>query len=109
MLFFSVLCATAFAQDRTVSGAVTGTDGLSLPGVNVIVQGTSKGTTTDADGKYTLTLGPSENTLVFSFVGYESMTVDATNRTTVDVVLESDITTLNEVVVVGYGTNVKRT
>jgi TonB-linked SusC/RagA family outer membrane protein len=104
MLFFSVLCATAFAQDRTVSGSVTGADGLSLPGVNVIVQGTSKGTTTDSDGKYTLNLGPNENTLVFSFVGYESATVDASTRTTVDVVLASDITTLNEVVVVGYGT-----
>jgi TonB-dependent starch-binding outer membrane protein SusC len=103
MLFFSVLCATAFAQDRTVSGTVTGSDGLSLPGVNVIVEGTSKGTTTDSDGKYSLSLGSNENTLVFTFVGYKTTTVDASGRTTVDVVLEGDITSLDEVVVVGYG------
>jgi TonB-dependent starch-binding outer membrane protein SusC len=104
VLFFSTLWASALTQEKTITGKVTGSDGETLPGVNVIVQGTTKGTTTDADGVYSLNLGPNENTLVFTFVGYKSLTMDVANRTSLDVVLESDVTSLQEVVVVGYGT-----
>jgi TonB-linked SusC/RagA family outer membrane protein len=79
-------------------------DGTGLPGVNVVVQGTAKGVTTDADGNYSIQLAPAENTLVFTFVGYKTVTVDVANRTTADVILEGDVTSLEEVVVVGYGT-----
>jgi TonB-dependent starch-binding outer membrane protein SusC len=102
-ILFSI---TAWGQaEKIVTGKVTSLDdGASLPGVNVVVQGTAKGVTTDADGNYSIQLAPTENTLVFTFVGYKTSTVDVTNKTAADVVLEGDVTSLEEVVVVGYGT-----
>lgn len=109
MLFFSMLWTSVWAQDRQVSGTVTGaSDGTGLPGVNVLVQGTNKGTTTDADGNFAISLAPGENTLVFSFIGYKSQTVDVGNQTSISISMEEDITSLEEVVVVGYGTQRKR-
>jgi TonB-linked SusC/RagA family outer membrane protein len=105
MSLFMFVLTTSFAQTRTVTGKVTSADdGQGLPGVNVIVEGTTKGTATDAEGVYSISVGPNENNLVFSFVGYKPMTVSIQNQTTVDVTLEADITSLNEVVVIGYGT-----
>jgi TonB-dependent starch-binding outer membrane protein SusC len=105
-LFFSLLGGVAWGQARQISGKVTAKeDGNGgVPGVNIVVQGTTKGTTTDANGNYALQLEPSETTLVFTFVGYLSVTQQVGARTTIDVTLESDLTTLEEVVVVGYGT-----
>ncbi|HEX6224009.1 MAG TPA: TonB-dependent receptor [Chryseolinea sp.] len=101
-----LLSITAWGQtERVISGKVTSSDdGLGLPGVNVVVQGTAKGVTTDAEGSYTIQLAEGENVLVFTFVGYKTTTVDVTNKTTADVILEGDVTSLEEVVVVGYGT-----
>lgn len=90
----------------TVSGRVTERDNLPLPGVNVILKGTTNGTTTDADGFYSLTV-PDESgnsTLIFSFIGYVTQEVPMAGRTNIDVVLLEDVKTLDEVVVVGYGT-----
>ncbi len=101
-LMLLLLGTQALAQTRTVSGKVTSADG-AMPGVSVVVTGTSKGVSTDAEGNYTLELGSSENSLTFSFLGMKTVTVEVGNRTTVDVVLEDDITALDEVVVVGYG------
>jgi TonB-dependent starch-binding outer membrane protein SusC len=102
-LLFSI---AAWGQtEKIVTGKVTSLDdGVGLPGVNVVVQGTAKGVTTDAEGNYSIQLTPVENTLVFTFVGYKTVTVDVTNKTTADVILEGDVTSLEEVVVVGYGT-----
>ena len=102
-LLFSI---AAWGQtEKIVTGKVTSSDdGGGLPGVNVVVQGTAKGVTTDAEGSYSIQLTPVENTLVFTFVGYKTVTVDVTNKTTADVILEGDVTSLEEVVVVGYGT-----
>ncbi|HZI26484.1 MAG TPA: SusC/RagA family TonB-linked outer membrane protein, partial [Chryseolinea sp.] len=102
-ILFSV---TAWGQaEKVVTGKVTSSDDSGpLPGVNVVVQGTAKGVTTDAEGNYSIQLAPAENTLVFTFVGYKTTTVDVTNKTTADVILEGDVTSLEEVVVVGYGT-----
>jgi TonB-linked SusC/RagA family outer membrane protein len=109
VLTLSMLVTAGQAQDRQVSGKVTSMeDGSGIPGVNIVVQGTSKGTTTDVDGNYTLALAPSENTLVFSFVGYKTFTASVDGRTTLDVVLELEVSSLEEVVVVGYGTQRKR-
>jgi len=108
VLLHSLLCTAVWAQDKQLNGKVTAADdGSALPGVNVVVQGTSKGTTTDIDGNYSITLSPQENTIVFTFVGYTSQTVTVGDRTTIDVVLDPDITALGEVVVVGYGTQRK--
>lgn len=100
-----LLSGTAWSQDRTVTGKVTSSDeGMGLPGVNVIVQGTNKGTTTDAEGNYSIQLAESETTLVFSFVGYSTQTVQVENRSVIDIELQSDVVSLSEIVVVGYGT-----
>jgi TonB-linked SusC/RagA family outer membrane protein len=105
VLFHSLLCTAVLAQERQVNGKVTSSeDGTPIPGVNVVVQGTTKGTTTDANGLYTIQLGPSETTLVFSFVGFAPQTVQVDSRATIDVSLETDVTTMDEIVVVGYGT-----
>jgi TonB-linked SusC/RagA family outer membrane protein len=108
VLLFGFIGTTAVAQGRVVKGKVTSKDdGSAIPGVSIVVQGTSKGTVTDVNGDYSLTLSGTEATLVFSFVGYKSFTTVVGDSGAVDVVLESDITTLNEVVVVGYGTQRK--
>lgn len=104
-LMFSALYVSVWAQSRQISGTVTSSeDGQPLPGVNVVVQGTTKGTVTDINGTYSLELAESENTLVFSFVGFITQTVPVDNRSTVDIVLQIDSKTLEEVVVIGYGT-----
>ncbi|MEI9918183.1 MAG: TonB-dependent receptor [Bacteroidota bacterium] len=99
-----VCTATAFAQTRTVEGTVVdATDKTAIPGVNVVVSGTNKGTATDGDGKFRLELLPAENALVFSFIGYQTQTVNLNGQTIVNVELASDTEQLEEVVVVGYG------
>jgi len=81
----------------------------TLPGVSVVVKGTTNGTATDANGKYSLNLGPGETTLSFSFIGYKTVLVEVGGRTNIDISLEADVAILNEVVVVGYGTQKKVT
>lgn len=104
-----LLSLTAWSQEKVVTGTVTAAeDGLPIPGVNVVVEGTTKGTATDVDGNYSLQLAPGENTLVFTFVGFKPLTVEVGDQTNVDVALESDVTALEEVVVIGYGTQRKR-
>lgn len=112
LLLFSCICCIgiAWAQERTVSGRVTSVeDGSPLPGVNVVLKGTSNGTATDADGMYRLTGIPaSGGSLVFSFIGLQSSEVAIGERTVVDVSLSLDVTQLSEVVVTGYGTQLKQ-
>ncbi len=92
-------------QDLTVKGVVTdAVTGEPLPGVNIVVDGTTTGVITNIDGKYSISLPDENATLVFSYVGYLAEKVDVAGRTTVDVVLAQDITRLEEVVVIGYGT-----
>ena len=91
--------------DRTIKGKVTDKQtGEGLPGVNVVVKGTSTGTTTDGTGSYSLSVPESGAVLVFSFVGYVSQEAEVGNRSVVDLAIESDIKALSEVVVIGYGT-----
>lgn len=104
-----LLPAESQAQDRTVSGVVTSAeDGTPLPGVNVVIQGTTEGTSTDVDGRYSLSVPSPESVLVFSFIGLQSQEVTVGNRTSVDVQMEADLTQLSEVVVVGYSTTTQQ-
>ena len=97
-------------QGVTITGKViSGEDNSGLPGANVIVRGTTTGTVTDIDGNYSIEVPGSESFLVFSSVGYISQEVQVGNRTAVDVTLNPDITSLEEIVVVGYGTQQKVT
>lgn len=109
-LFWAVVFSVhVFAQDKTVSGKVTSSDdGTPLPGVSVSVKGTSKGTTTDAAGIYKISAAPNA-TLIFSFIGFTSQQVAVNNRTIIDLQLASDAQELSEAVVVGYGTQSRRT
>ncbi|WMN10860.1 SusC/RagA family TonB-linked outer membrane protein [Marivirga salinae] len=92
-----------YAQDRTVSGTVTDSKtGEGLPGVNVLVVGTSEGATTDFDGKYKLSIS-GDVSLKFSYIGYKSQTIEVGSRSVIDVQLQEDVEQLSEVVVVGYG------
>jgi len=110
IMLMSLMTAVVFAQDRTVTGKVTSQeDGSSVPGVNVVVKGTTNGTTTDADGNYRIAVPSGSTTLVFSFIGLTTQEAVVGDRTTVDVAMTPDVTQLSEVVVVGYGTQEKRT
>ncbi|HYG39497.1 MAG TPA: TonB-dependent receptor [Cytophagales bacterium] len=90
-------------EEIKVTGTVVSNAGAPLPGVNVFVKGTTIGTTTDAEGKYSL-VASKNSTLVFSFIGYKTFEVELINQTVIDVKLEEDAATLEEVVVVAYGT-----
>ena len=108
MLALSLVLALTSAQlawaQTDVSGTVTeAASGQPLPGVNIAIQGTTTGTTTNAQGQYSLTVPGPDAVLVFSFVGFETREVEVGNRTAIDVQLQEDIAALGEVVVVGYG------
>ena len=96
------------AQEQAISGTVRGSDGSGIPGVNVVIKGTSRGTTTGGDGTYKLNVPPNAS-LTFSGIGYQGMTVTVGTRTAVDVSMLDDVSSLDEVVVVGYGTQKKAT
>jgi TonB-linked SusC/RagA family outer membrane protein len=101
-----VLCC--WAQQRKITGKVTSAeDGTPLPGVNVIAQGSTEGTVTGTDGTYSLTL-EGDRVLVFSFIGLQSAEVATGGRTVIDVQLAADTRQLTEVVVVGYGSQLKQ-
>ena len=103
-MVFSV--GAMWAQNSKVSGKVTDKSGEPLAGVYVLVQGTRTGTSTDANGAYTLN-APSKGTLVFTYMGFNTATVAVNGRSSVNVVMEESATTLNDVVVVGFGTQKK--
>jgi len=102
-LLLGMLLISFVGMAQTVSGKVTSTDdGTPIPGATVIVKGTTNGTNTDSDGKYSLEAG-STAILVFSFVGYASQEVEVGNRVILDVSLATDITSLQEIVVTALG------
>lgn len=95
-------------KEVRVSGKIVGPDGQALPGVSVTIKGTQNGTTTDASGNFSLTVPDESAVLVFSFVGYTPQEITVGNKTTINVTLQSANLSLNEVVVIGYGTASKR-
>jgi TonB-dependent starch-binding outer membrane protein SusC len=91
------------ATASLVNGTITGEENEPLPGVNIIVKGTSMGTTSDANGRYSIEV-PGENAvLVFSFIGYQTQEVTVGSQTEINITMMADVTSLSEVVVVGYG------
>jgi len=94
-------------QQRKITGTVTDENGIVLPGVNILVEGTIVGAITDADGRYAIDVQNENAVLIFSFIGYVTQRVSVTGRTTIDVSLQPTLTNLDEVVVVGYSVQKK--
>ncbi|MDA9319120.1 TonB-dependent receptor, partial [Flavobacteriaceae bacterium] len=107
-LLFLALITTALlnAQNSEVNGSVSGADGLSIPGANVLIQGSSTGTTTDFDGNFSISV-KSGDVLIVSYIGFLTQSITISNQTSLTIVLQSDTSELDEVVVVGYGTQRK--
>lgn len=108
LLLFCFTIGLASAQERTVKGKVTAVAEGALPGVNVVVQGTVTGVMTDVSGNYSIVVPGPDAILVFSSIGYTPQSVTVGSRSTIDIALESAVSALGEVVVVGYGTQKKR-
>jgi len=111
---FALLLSMCFAllshsQNNSISGTVTDTsDGTPIPGVNIIVKGTNNGATTDFDGVYTIQNVPSNATIQFSYIGYVSKEIVFNGQTSINVTLEGDVGKLDEVVLIGYGTQKRK-
>jgi len=103
VLFCLALVVQTQAQNRTITGTVKDTDGVAMPGVSVYEKGTSNGTSTDVDGKFSITASPT-TVLMFTFIGMAPKEITVGNQTTLDIALEADVSQLDEVVVIGYGT-----
>ncbi len=105
--FLMLISAQVFAQDRTLTGRVSAQDGSILPGVNISLKGTTKGTTTNAQGDYTLNVSDG-TTLVYSFIGFQTQEIKVGNQSVLNVSLKNDISQLQEIVVTALGQEKKR-
>jgi len=104
MCFSFGFVLSVWAQDRVVTGKVTSVDdGSALPGVNIVVKGTTNGTTTDADGKYSISVSGGNATLVFSFIGYTNEETQVLERSVIDIQMTQDVKQLSEVIVNAIG------
>ncbi|MBZ4676363.1 MAG: SusC/RagA family TonB-linked outer membrane protein [Anaerophaga sp.] len=109
LLLLVCFTTAGIAQQRAVQGRVTDNYGDPLPGVNIIIKGTTTGTVTDMDGNYNLTVNDIQNdVLVFRFIGFADQEVPLNGRTNIDVQMEEEVIGLDEVVAIGYGTVRKR-
>ena len=108
LLLFGFAVSLTFAQERTVTGKVTSADAGSLPGVNIVIQGTLQGAVSDVDGNFSIVVPGPDAVLVFSSVGYTKQTVVVGNQSTINVVLAAEVTSLDEVVVTAYATQKKK-
>ena len=107
-VLLSMLCILVFAQGRTVSGVVKDATGEPMIGVNVLVKGTTNGSITDLDGMYSISGVKNSDVLVVTYIGFVTQEVKVGNLKTVDIVLKEDSRTLEEVVVIGYGSVKKK-
>ena len=101
------LLLSAFAQAQTVSGTVSDRDGIPLPGVSVVIKNTTKGGSTDFDGNFVLQNVEMGGTIVFSYVGFTTQEIVVNNFESLTIVMQEDMESLDEIVVVGYGTQKK--
>ena len=106
-LLLILVCAHSHAQ-IVVQGKVTSSDGEALPGVNIVLKGTVQGAISNSDGSYRIEVPDESSVLYFSFIGFVDEEITVNGRSIIDVVLLSDVTTLEEIVVVGYGQQTKR-
>jgi TonB-linked SusC/RagA family outer membrane protein len=102
------LASSFVSYQLSITGTVRSQGGEPIPGVNILQKGTTNGTTTDADGKYSIVVPEGDAVLVFSFIGYATQEVTINGRSVIDVGLVEDVQSLDEVVVVGYGTQSRK-
>jgi hypothetical protein len=108
LLFLGMVIGEAYAQSQTITGVVKDQTGEPLIGVNVMEKGTTNGSITDVDGKYSLTVNGSKAIVTFSYIGYLSQDITVGNQKMIDVTMKEDTEELEEVVVIGYGTAKKK-
>ncbi|WP_296684882.1 TonB-dependent receptor [Flavobacterium sp.] len=107
IIMYTLMCTSAFAQEKLVTGKVNDPSGQPLPGVTVLVKGTKKAVSTDFDGKFSISVS-NGGTLVFSYIGFKSKEQKVGSASSYTIALETENESLNEVVVVGYGTQKKK-
>jgi len=108
-LFFGVIVFSSAIAQTTVSGTVVDEAGTPLPGVSVVIEGTTTGVSTDFDGLYSIETESEDAVLVFSYIGFLTQQIPVNGQSTIDVTLQEDVQNLEEVVVVGYGTQKRAT
>ncbi len=109
VVFMLFLSCYGYSQNTTVTGTViSADDSIGLPGVNVVVKGTTNGTVTDFDGNYSFNVDGNNGTLVFSYIGFTTQEIPINGQSKVNATMTEDATALDEVVLVGYGTQIKR-
>src|SRR5690554_2375262 len=108
LVFLNIIPYLAISQTITVTGMVTDNSGEKLPGVTVLVENTTRGVATDIDGRYSITAN-GDDVLIFSYVGYSTLTVEVNNRSQINVILKEDSQLMEELVVIGYGQQSKAT
>lgn len=104
----SMFCVLAFAQGKQITGVIKDGTGEPMIGVNVLVKGTTNGTITDFDGKFAISDVKNSDVLTITYVGYVQQSIPVGNQTSFNIILKEDTETLDEVVVIGYGTVKKR-
>ncbi|MEZ0486445.1 SusC/RagA family TonB-linked outer membrane protein [Fibrella aquatica] len=109
LLLVSSVWTMCFAQDRNITGKITSSDdGSPIPGVSVLVKGTTRGASSDASGNYSLSVPAGKVTLVYSFIGSSTQEIVVGNQSVINVALANESRQLSEVVVTGYGSQIKR-
>ncbi|MDX1779145.1 MAG: TonB-dependent receptor plug domain-containing protein, partial [Thermodesulfobacteriota bacterium] len=108
LLLLGFAFSMAYAQQRTVTGTVTSDELGALPGVNIVIQGTTTGAVTTGDGTYSISVPGPDAVLVFSFIGYTTEAVTVGDQSVIDVTLAPDVTSLDEIVVTAYATQKKK-
>src|SRR5690606_32768543 len=105
LLFFASVLT--YAQTNTVTGTIKDDAGMAMPGVNVLIKGTTNGTSTDGNGSFSIQAAETD-VLIISFIGYATQEIPVGTKTVIDIALTEDLTTLTELVVVGYGVQKKK-
>ncbi|MEZ5071630.1 MAG: SusC/RagA family TonB-linked outer membrane protein [Bacteroidales bacterium] len=108
LFLFGLSCSLAFAQERTITGNVASAEEGPIPGVNVVIEGTTTGAVTDIDGNFRINVPGSDAVLLFSAIGYSTQTIPVGDQTVINVMMTTDVTSLDEIVVIGYGTQKKK-
>jgi len=108
LLLLGIAFSFASAQQRTVTGKVSSSEEGPIPGVNIVIRGTVQGAVSDVDGNYSIDVPGPDAVLVFSSIGYSTQSIAVGGQTTLNVMMVADVQSLDEIVVIGYGTQKRK-